>query len=318
VLAAWVLANLLVLLVVEDTLPFDRPLVAGNPLAAQVIGVQLGLLLALALMGVVYALTRNRVVPDVAARAPVRPVARLETCLMLGYAVLGQLGGFALGRAAGWHPISLHLVGTLYGTHEVIQPFEILGWAGYNFAVYALVPYLVFRRRGYSREALNLTSSDRGNDAMVIVVILVLESAAEIFGLSSAVLGLSRRQLLLGAPLSFLVNLVGTVLPIMVFIYGILIPRFLKLTESVVTTVALGGLTYALMHFFDGWTVYDSPGHAVLSIIFLLFQYFGPGMVKTILTLRTGNAWVHVWAYHALAPHVTVDTVNLVHALGIK
>jgi hypothetical protein len=27
----------------------------------------------------------------------------------------------------------------------------------------------------------------------------------------------------------------------------------------------------------------------------------GPGMIKTVLTLRTGNAWVHVWAYHALA-----------------
>jgi len=27
-----------------------------------------------------------------------------------------------------------------------------------------------------------------------------------------------------------------------------------------------------------------------------------------VLTLRTGNAWVHVWAYHAISPHTIVDT----------
>jgi hypothetical protein len=32
----------------------------------------------------------------------------------------------------------------------------------------------------------------------------------------------------------------------------------------------------------------------------LLFQYFGPGMVKSVLTLRTGNAWVHAIAYHTI------------------
>ncbi len=48
-----------------------------------------------------------------------------------------------------------------------------------------------------------------------------------------------------------------------------------------------------------------------LSVVLLFVQYFGPGLVKSVLTLRTGNAWVHVWAYHALAPHVTLDTVTL-------
>ena len=42
-------------------------------------------------------------------------------------------------------------------------------------------------------------------------------------------------------------------------------------------------------------------------MIFLLFTYLGPGMIKTFLTLRTGNAWVHVWAYHAFA-HTLIDT----------
>jgi hypothetical protein len=45
----------------------------------------------------------------------------------------------------------------------------------------------------------------------------------------------------------------GTVLPAMVFIYCILVPRYLKLTGSVATTVLLGGLTYMLTHVYDAW-----------------------------------------------------------------
>jgi hypothetical protein len=81
--------------------------------------------------------------------------------------------------------------------------------------------------------------------------------------------------------------------------------------------VILGGLTYAALHLFDAWAVYDSAAATALSVIFLFFQYFGPGMVKSVLTLRTGNAWVHVWAYHAIAPHVTLDTVHIVHTLRL-
>jgi hypothetical protein len=35
-------------------------------------------------------------------------------------------------------------------------------------------------------------------------------------------------------------------------------------------------------------------------------------MVKAAMTLRTGNAWVHVWAYHAITPHVLDDTPFIV------
>jgi hypothetical protein len=52
-------------------------------------------------------------------------------------------------------------------------------------------------------------------------------------------------------------------------------------------------------------------------VIFLMFQYFGPGMIKSVLTLRTGNTWVHLWAYHAIAPHVTVDTPNTVNVFKL-
>jgi hypothetical protein len=65
-----------------------------------------------------------------------------------------------------------------------------------------------------------------------------------------------------------------------------------KLTGSEATTVILGGLTYTLVHFCDGWTLFNSPGNAGLTVVFLLLQYFGPGIIKTFLTLRTGNTWV--------------------------
>ena len=104
----------------------------------------------------------------------------------------------------------------------------------------------------------------------------------------------------------------------MIFIYCILLPRYLKLTNSVALTIILGGLSYAALHVGDSWTNYSSLSNGLLSVIVVLIQYFGPGMVKSVLTLRTGNAWVHAIAYHAIAPHVTLDTPNIVRIFGIR
>ena len=54
-----------------------------------------------------------------------------------------------------------------------------------------------------------------------------------------------------------------------------------------------------------------------LSLLFVLFSYVGPGMFKSVLTLRTGNTWVHALGYHAVAPHVIVDTPLMVKIFGI-
>ena len=173
----------------------------------------------------------------------------------------------------GFHPFSLHVVGTLYGTHEMVALAEVIGWAVYNFAVYGVVPYLAFRRR-YSAEALNLRSSDLSNDLLVIVVALAIQSLFQLVAFNSAILGLTGRELLFGAPLTFLLYLVGTALPIMIFVYGILVTRYLTLTGSAPTTVILGGVTYTLLHGFDGWTAFDAPDSAALSVAFLFLTYF--------------------------------------------
>ncbi len=309
--AFWLFGTLAAFVLVGNGgLPFgDR---AGTPVGAELFNVWGGLVVALLLVAVAYRVTRQRTVPDIAARAPEHSVARLELTLLVLYGVLIQLGGWLLGTALGEHPISLHLHGTLYGAAHPVTPGYALLWASYNFVFYALVPYFVFRRRGYSNEQLSLHSSNRRNDALLILVILVLESAVEFTAVSSAIFNLETAQLLIGIPTSFALNLFGTVLPIMVFLYAIMLPRVLKVTGSRLTTIVVGGFVYAAVHAFESWAAYDTLSNGLLSVFFIGMQYFGPGIVKSVLTLRTGNAWVHAWAYHAVAPHVTLDTTNIV------
>ena len=314
--ALWVLANVLVLVLAGRTLPFDWPGVPGTSVD-HVVGTNLALATGLGMMVLVCALTRRRDRPDLAARAPDLATTRRETVLLLAYGALGLVGGFALGRALGWHPFGLHLAGSVVGTHEHVGPAEALTWAGYNLLVYAVVPLVVFRRR-YTAEQLNLVSGDRRGDARLIVVVLLVESAIQVATLSTVVGALTPRQYVIGLPATFLLYLAGAVLPAMVFVYALLVPRFLKLTGSTATTVILGGVTYTLLHVWDAWTVLTSPTDVLLSTVFLFFVYFTPGMVKTVLTVRTGNAWVHVWAYHALAPHTLIDAPHVVDVFRIR
>jgi hypothetical protein len=316
-IVAWVAAHVVVVLLAGGHLPFHRPGLHGAPFVTQLLNPDIALAEVLVLIAVAYGLTRKRVIPDVAARAPEPATALRETLALVAYGAAGLAGGLVLGLALGWHPFSFHITGTLYGTDETVTPAEVLVWATYNFLVYAVAPFVYFRRR-YSAERLNLTSSDRRNDLLVIVVILAIETAAELAGLSSAIFGLGAGQLLLGAPLTFAIYFVGTVLPTMIFIQCVLVPRYLRLTGSTATTVILGGVTYTLLHLFDGWLAFGTPSAVALSVIFLFFQYFGPGMIKTVLTLRTGNAWVHVWAYHAIAPHTVADTPLMVRIFHIS
>jgi hypothetical protein len=310
-LVAWVAAYVVVILLAQGHLPFHRPALHDVPYASQLLSPTLAMVEVLLLIAVVYGLTRRRVVPDVGARAPERRIALRETLGMVLYGVAGLLGGLVLARILGYHPISFHLTGTLYGTDDVVKPAEVAVWGAYNFLVFAVAPYVYFRRR-YTSTQLNLRSTDRRNDILVIVVVLAIETVVELVGFSSAIFDVSGRGLLLGIPLTFVIYFLGTVIPTMIFIQCILIPRYRALTGSTATTVILGGVTYTLLHCFDGWLSVDTLKATVLSVIFLFFQYFGPGMIKAVLTLRTGNAWVHVFAYHAIAPHVVADTPTIV------
>jgi hypothetical protein len=243
----WVVGYLLVLWLADGSLPFDRPAVALVPFAVQMAAPSITLIEIFALMGLTYLVTRSRIVPDMAARAPERRIAQRETVAVLLYASLGQAGGWLLGPALGYRPFSFHIAGTVFGCSVAPARAEIGMWALYNFMIFAVVPYVCFRRR-YTPRELNLCSSDRRNDTLLIFVILIVESAVELAIFDNNILRLSLRQVILGAPLTFLIFFIGTVLPTMVLIYSILLPRYLKITGSTISTVLLGGVTYAAMH----------------------------------------------------------------------
>ena len=299
----------------HGVLPFHRPILEGISVQAQALLQFLSPVPPLLLMGVTYLLTRKRIVPDMAARAPKARVAAREMAALWGYGASVLAVGQILGRWLVGEGIGLHLDGSLFGATRTQTPQEVWSWAVYNFVLYAAVPYLFFSRRGYSHEGLNLKSSNIRNDALVIFVVLALESTLELAGKGGP--GITGHQFVMGGMISFVVHLLGTGLPVMVFIYSILLPRYLRLTGSKSTTVLLGALSYAALHVFEYWTVYDSLPHAALSVIFVVTTFFGPGLIKSYLTLRTGNAWVHLWAYHAIAPHVISDTPVVVKIFGI-
>jgi hypothetical protein len=297
-------------------LPFNRPMLAGVPTAAQVLTCTFQLLFVFLLMALTWLLTRRRQIPDMAGRAPAAGIARREVWLLLLYGALVLAAGHLAGLRLFGEGIGLHLNGSLFGPTRLQTPREVWFWAIYNFIFWAVVPYAVFRRRGYSREQMNLKSTDVRNDALVVLVILGVEAAGELY--MSGIFRLSAGQILAGGALSFILHLFGTGLPVMIFIFSILLPRYLRLSGSTATTMLLGALTYAALHVFEYWTVYDSLPHAALSLIFVLLTFFGPGLIKSYLTLRTGNAWVHLWAYHAIAPHVTMDTPTIVKVFHLN
>ena len=316
----WFVALAIVLGTAGDALPFDWPgRDEGAPSVARtLVDVHIAFFEVCVLTCVVYLLTRRRARPDLARLAPERHIALRETVLLLVYGAAGLGLGYGVARLFGWHPFGLHLAGTLYGTHEHVTRGEAFGWALYNVVVYAVIPLAFFRSRyRYSARRLCLVSTNRRSDLRLVMVVLALEAGVQYLALRPEIVDLTGRQLAFGVPLTFVLYLAGAVLPAMVFIQAILVPRFMRLTGSTATTVILGGLMYTVMHVWDAWAVFSTPGDAALSIVFLLFTYFLPGLFKTVLTVRTGNAWIHVWAYHAFAPHTLADTPHIVHVFRL-
>ena len=120
--ALWVCGTILALWLAHGSLPFDRPAVAKLPVAMQVVGPSVALIEVSVLMLVAFFVTRGRVIPDMAARAPARWLALRETVLVLGYAALGQVGGWLVGPWLGYRPFSFHLAGSMFGGTMTTRP----------------------------------------------------------------------------------------------------------------------------------------------------------------------------------------------------
>jgi len=304
------LSVVLIVLLGRGGLPFDRPAVGSTDPLSNIIGQLVQFIFAIFVIFIAFRITRKRREVDFDARTPEKRVAMREMVGLLLYGVIVLFVG-------GLNGIGMHLHGAIYGPTQEIGPRDVYVWSAYNFVLFAAIPYLVFRLRGYDHRAMCLRSENVRNDIRLILVVLIIESLGELFTFPG-LFSLSARQLLIGMPLTFALHLVGTGIPVMVFAYSLLFPRYVKVTGSAASAIVYGALTYAGLHLFEYWTVYDSLANGVLSIAFIFLQFTPPGLVKSYLTWRTGNAWVHLWAYHAVAPHVTVDTPHLVKVFGIR
>jgi hypothetical protein len=280
-----------------------------------VIGSSKYLVLVLLMFGLVALLTRKRPLTDLAQRAPESSAARSETLTLWAYVAVVMIAGRLIGQHVFGEGIALHLNGSLVGATRVQSPIEVYTWAAYNGILLALVPYLAFRIRGYSNQQLSLKSANLKSDVLVIVVVLAFSAGMDMLGPN--IFQLTPHQQLVGGLMSFWLHLFGTDLPIMIVIYSILMPRYFKLF-SPMTAYLLGAISYPTMHVFESGTRYDSLAAAVLSVTFVYLLFIPAGLMKSFLTWRTGNAWVHVWAYHAISPHVTVDTRLIVSDFKIK
>jgi hypothetical protein len=125
---------------------------------AQVIGSWLALIFLVLECGLVLLLTRRRPSPDLAQRSPERSIALREAIALGVYAAIILLAGRWLGFHTFGAGIAMHLNGSLVGATRIQSPHEVYLWSAYNFTFFALLPYIVFRMRGYSREQLNLRS----------------------------------------------------------------------------------------------------------------------------------------------------------------
>jgi hypothetical protein len=280
-----------------------------------VVGSSRYLILVVLMFGLVMLLTRKRPVPDLAERAPESSIARRETLAMWAYVAVVMVAGRLIGQHLFGEGIAMHLNGSLVGATRVQSPTEVYTWAAYNGILLALIPYLVFRMRGYSNQQLSLKSANLKSDLLVIIVVLAFSVGIDMMGPN--IFQLTRHQQLVGGLMSFWFHLFGTDLPIMIVIYSILMPRYFKLF-SPMTAYLLGAVSYPTIHIFESGTRYDSITAAAMSLTFVYLLFIPAGLMKSFLTWRTGNVWVHVWAYHAISPHVTVDTRLIVSDFGIK
>jgi hypothetical protein len=314
-LVLWAAISVTTVALCRGTMPLRMGPHPPSPLAL-VISSQTSLVLLLLVIGLVVLITQRRPMPDLAGRAPEQSVALRETIGLWIYCAVVLAAGRLIGLHYFGAGIAMHLNGSLVGATRVQSPQEVYTWAAFNGILLAVIPYVVFRARGYSNEQMNLHSSNLRSDVIVIVVVLAIGCFFDVV-LGGSFVNLTRHQQIVGGLLSFVLHLAGTDLPVMVFIYSILLPRYEKLT-SPVTAFLLGAASYPAIHVLESWTRYDSLAHSAVSVMAVFLLFFPPGLMKSFLTVRTGNAWVHVWAFHAISPHVTVDTRLIVRDFNIR
>lgn len=253
----------------------------------------------LLLIAITLFLTRNR-------KTLIKGFASNKLIPYISYLITTQIIGLVIGKIFFDMPISFHLPGTIYGTYFILTPAFVATWVTYNFMSYVAIPFVYFFKIKKYNTSLFKSSNIR-SDILLLLVILILESAAEIMFLKTDLFSHGHLNGIIPIIISGLINFFGTVLPTMVSLYVILISLFIDRGYSKLRITLLLGFAYAAVHTFESWTNYTTLGFGVTSFVMILLQYFVPGMIKAVITLRSGNAWIHALSYHLVAPHMIID-----------
>ncbi|MEM7029119.1 MAG: hypothetical protein AAF629_05965 [Chloroflexota bacterium] len=262
----------------------------------------------LALALIVYLVTRTRPLPDFIARSPERGRAIQDLIIFAVYYFAAIVGLASFGIT--YHPPDVFAEGVSFTANNMVN------WAIINLTFYGIIPYLFFRWRGSSNVDLGLAGN---NWALDIWPLLVIGGIDAFFAITTrGFLTLTSSQMVSAVPLTFLLYGLGAGIPIVIMTQAIVAPRIMKLTNSPITTVVVLTFTYAVFSSTDGGVVFDSGGHAFYVILFWVTRNVGPGLVKAMLTVRTGNSWLHMLAFHVMSFHIWADAPTVAFLFGLR
>lgn len=262
---------------------------------------------SVAIVAVIYLITRNRSLPDLAARSPERARAIQDLIIFGMYYVVIILVMASFGIT--YHPPDIFAEGVNFG------PNGMVNWAMLNLTVYGLIPYAFFRWRGSSNADLGLAGNNWYLDIWPLLVVGGIDAVIAIT--TSGFLSLSSSQMVSAVPLSAILYGLGAGIPVVIMTQAIVAPRAMKLTGSATTTVIILTFVYAFFSASDGGVVFESGGHAFFTILYWVVHNIGPGLIKAMLTVRTGNSWLHMYAYHVMSFHIWADAPTVAFLFGL-
>lgn len=191
------------------------------------------------------------------------------------------------------HLASLGIAEQNAGVWAMQTSGSVLRWALINFAIFAAIPFLVFRYYfRYPLRSFMLGFSRRWIPYALITGTLSLGAfvTADFF-----------QTPIQGHLITLVVMSLGTFIPVMIFTQSLLAPRFALLTKSWIGGAILTGLVYGVYHFNEFYLSWDSGSAIAVSLAWAMQSAFF-GVIKGITTLRTGNAWLHIFNTHT--PHL--------------
>lgn len=293
------------------------------PIANDALGSLVGFYLPVFLLAVLLLLYLTRLRPSVdweQVYGVNKAAACSESTWALAYLLVTQLGlFFAVG-------IGLHFPGpaefeyanaTANGTGTASHDqADVWAWAGANTLFYVAAP-VAWLCLGTSFSAFKLLSSLKWRrDLWILLVYWAIDFFGPIiFEADDDFLGLSAMQYCLGIPLGLVLNTFGAGLPVVVMMHIVFLPRVAVLCPvdtwvltNKMTTIALGGIFYAVFSLFDQGVGYGSAGESFMSVTYIVMTQTLVGMGKATFTVVTGNPFIHFVTLHVVSARVPMDT----------